>query len=260
MFISANIRNTGTTGSFTREPGFKYWTMGAIVEGDRLLHYRGETEYVISPGRLILIPPNTSYTNLGYSNQREFWLYFTPEKSWHDLLEPYLNNPGLSSIKYQGTGNEQEMRDSMSLIINIHNRTTLDKEHWLNNIVERMLLLSRRADPKTLHFRMDERIEKTIRFILENYQHNIPIYKLASMVCMSPSRYAHLFKECTGMGPATYLESIKLGKARDMLISTSLSVKEIAGMIGFRNPLYFSQRYHEKFGCSPTDFRRKNYR
>ncbi|HEX3006035.1 MAG TPA: helix-turn-helix domain-containing protein [Bacteroidales bacterium] len=234
--------------------------MGAIIEGDRLLHYRGDTEYVVSPGCLILIPPSIPYTNLGYSNQREFWLFFSPERSWSDLLEPCLKNPGLWWSKYQGTVNEQEMRECMSIIMNIHNRIMLDKNHWLNNIVERMLLLSRRADSNALPYRFDERIEKTIRFISENYQRDIPVEKLASIACMSLSRYAHLFKECTGMGPAAYLESIKLGKARDLLISTSLSIKEIAEAIGFCNPLYFSQRHHAKFGCSPTDFRRKNYR
>jgi transcriptional regulator GlxA family with amidase domain len=148
----------------------------------------------------------------------------------------------------------------MSIIMNIHNRIMLDKDHWLNNIVERMLLLSRQADSNTLPYRFDERIEKTIRFISENYQRDVPVEKLASIACMSLSRYAHLFKECTGMGPAAYLESIKLGKARDLLISTSLSIKEIAEATGFCNPLYFSQRHHAKFGCSPTDFRRKIYR
>jgi AraC family transcriptional regulator of arabinose operon len=260
MFISANIKNTGTTISFTREPGFKYWSMGAIVEGNRLLHYRGETEYIMPAGCLILIPPNTPYTNRGYSNQREFWSFFAPEKSWADLLEPSLKNPDLSWTKYQGTANEQEMLECISMIINIHSRIILDKMHWLNHLVERMLLLSRRADPKATHYRTDERIEKTIRFIQENFQRHLSLDKLAAMARMSLSRYAHLFKECTGMGPAAYLESVKLGKARDLLISTSLSIKEIADLTGFSNPFYLSLRFHEKFECSPSDYRRKTYR
>lgn len=239
--------------------GFKYWSMGAIVSGDRLLHYRGETEYFMPPGCLILIPPNTPYTNRGYSNQREFWSFFAPEKSWSDLLEPYLKNLALSWVKYQGTANEQEMRECISMTLNIHSRITLDKEHWLNNIVERMLLLSRRANPEALHYRTDERIEQTIRYIHENFQRIIPANILASMACMSLSRYSHLFKECTGIGPAAYVESIKLSKAKDLLISTSLSIKKISDLTGFCNPFYFSQRFHAKFSCSPSGYRRKTY-
>jgi AraC family transcriptional regulator of arabinose operon len=260
MFISANIKDTGTTISFTREAGFKYWSMGAIVSGDRLLHYRGETEYVMPPGCLILIPPNTPYTNKGYSNQREFWSFFAPEKSWADLLESFLKYPGLSWVKYKGTANDEEVRECISMILNIHSRIMPDRERWLNNLLERMLLLCRRTDPRAMQYRTDERIERTIRFIHENYQKNIPVDMLASIACMSLSRYSHLFKECLGLGPSAYVESIKLGNARDLLISTSLSVKEIAVLTGFCNPFYFSQRYHAKFGCSPTGYRRKTYK
>ncbi|HPS52434.1 MAG TPA: AraC family transcriptional regulator [Phycisphaerae bacterium] len=259
MFISANIRYTGKTKSFTREPGFRYWSVGSIVEGDRLLHYRRKTEYIMQPGCLVLIPPCTPYTNTGYSNQREFWSFFSPIKTWDKLLEPYRSRNILSLVKYQGTPNEREMRDCMSSIIEIQGRNYTDKNTWLNNLMERMLLLARCNDRKILEYRMDDRIEKTIEFIAKNFCGYCSVKKLASIACLSPSRYAHLFKECTGIGPAAYIESVKLDKAKSLLISTSLSVSEIAGLTGFCNPFYFSQRFHEKFGCSPTAYRKNSY-
>lgn len=259
MFISANIKYTGKTGRFTRKPGFKYWSVGSIVEGRRLLHYRGKEEFIMPPGHLILIPPRTPYTNVGYSNQREFWSFFSPLQPWQKLLTPYRSKTELSTVVYQGTPIEHEMRDCMSSIIEIQGRNYTDKHHWLNHCMERMLLLARCNDQRALEHKPDARIEKTIEFITKNFHRRCSVKTLAAVACLSPSRYAHLFKECTGIGPAAYLESVKLNKAKSLLISTSLPVSDISDQTGFCNPFYFSQRFHEKFGCSPSGYRKSTH-
>jgi transcriptional regulator GlxA family with amidase domain len=130
-----------------------------------------------------------------------------------------------------------------------------------------MLLLARRNDKRIREHKTDARIEKTIEFITQNFHRNCSVEELASVACLSTSRFAHLFKECTGTGPGAYLESVKLNKAKSLLVGTSLPVSDIAHQpisdiahqTGFCNPFYFSQRFHEKFGSSPTGYRKSTH-
>jgi AraC-like DNA-binding protein len=48
---------------------------------------------------------------------------------------------------------------------------------------------------------------------------------------------------------------LKLQAARPLLMRTNLTIKEISERCGFENPLYFSRRFSQTYGCSPSDFR-----
>jgi len=51
------------------------------------------------------------------------------------------------------------------------------------------------------------------------------------------------------------LALLKLQSSRPLLMRTNLSIKEVAVRCGFENPFYFSRRFSQAFGCSPTAFR-----
>lgn len=72
---------------------------------------------------------------------------------------------------------------------------------------------------------------------------------------MSYSYFRKLFKEYTGLSPASYFLDIKLQRAKDLLCKTQLSVKEIAYMLNFDSPDYFCTLFKKKTGKRPGDFR-----
>ena len=45
--------------------------------------------------------------------------------------------------------------------------------------------------------------------------------------------------------------------AQVLLETTSYSINEIAGIVGYNNPLYFSRLFHKQKGCSPSEYRAK---
>ncbi len=78
---------------------------------------------------------------------------------------------------------------------------------------------------------------------------------LAHELGTSYSRFRHMFKQHTGLSPKAYMVELRIDKARNLLTSTSLSVKEVAYQLSFDTPYYFMRLFKNKTGMTPTQWR-----
>ena len=78
---------------------------------------------------------------------------------------------------------------------------------------------------------------------------------LSQTLFLSRSQLGRKVKALTGRSPALFQRSIRLQKAKQLLLTTDLPVKEIGYEVGFSNPVHFSRSYAEEFGESPTNTR-----
>jgi AraC-like DNA-binding protein len=62
----------------------------------------------------------------------------------------------------------------------------------------------------------------------------------------------------TGRSLTLYVRSIRLAKAKELLLKPEMSISEIAYEVGFNDPKFFSRVFSEEFGESPTVFRQKS--
>lgn len=92
-----------------------------------------------------------------------------------------------------------------------------------------------------------------------NLETGISPRDIASQLRVSYSRFRKLFKEYTSMAPVQYQIQLKLEKAKEELINTPKSVKEIAFHLNFESSQYFSNLFKEKTTLTPLEFR-KSYR
>ena len=74
---------------------------------------------------------------------------------------------------------------------------------------------------------------------------------------MSVSWFIRNFKEYTNSTPAQYLLSLRISNAQTLLETTSYNVTEIADIVGYDNPLYFSRIFKKQVGLSPSEFRKQ---
>ena len=58
------------------------------------------------------------------------------------------------------------------------------------------------------------------------------------------------------MTPMQYIISIRIANAQGLLEATDYSINEIARIVGYDNPLYFSRLFHKQKGLSPSQFRK----
>jgi AraC-like DNA-binding protein len=103
----------------------------------------------------------------------------------------------------------------------------------------------------------EERIIDHARMIIrENLQIVFGPQDIADRLEISYSRFRKLFKQYTGMAPVQYQILLKLEKAKEELVNTSKSIKEIAFGLNFESRQYFSSQFKEKTKLTPVQFRR----
>lgn len=100
-----------------------------------------------------------------------------------------------------------------------------------------------------------EMINKAQMLIREGVETKITVQEIAAELGSSYSNFRKLFKEYTGSSPALYQQTLKLQRAKELLSSTDMSIKEIAYRLNFDSPDYFSSKFKMKVGCKPSDYR-----
>jgi transcriptional regulator GlxA family with amidase domain len=94
--------------------------------------------------------------------------------------------------------------------------------------------------------------------MMEHLNQSLPVARLASLANMSPSHYTALFKRRTGCAPIDYFIRLRMRHARDLLMATSLNVKEVAAVLGYEDPFYFSRVFKSVNQVAPSDYRTRH--
>ncbi|TCK32821.1 AraC-like DNA-binding protein [Paraburkholderia sp. BL8N3] len=92
-------------------------------------------------------------------------------------------------------------------------------------------------------------------FIQENLAENITVGRLAALVHMSTSHFAHAFKIATGHSPHFHLTSVRLRVAKSMLSDGEMPLIEVAMRAGFQTQQHFTAVFHRYTGVTPRAFR-----
>ena len=100
------------------------------------------------------------------------------------------------------------------------------------------------------------RIEQVCRKMIRNYETDVDVAEYAAECNISTSRFLHLFKECTGTSPTSYMISIRIKKACELLENTDLSILNVAEQVGICDQNYFSRLFKKHTGISPSEYRK----
>ena len=98
-------------------------------------------------------------------------------------------------------------------------------------------------------------IQRAMQFVRDNFHQKITLEETAEHVNLSPSYLSKLFKKELGQNFNNYLNQIRVGKSKNYLLNTELTLIDIAGMCGFEDQSYFSKVFKKYTGSSPGKFR-----
>lgn len=101
--------------------------------------------------------------------------------------------------------------------------------------------------------------KKAIKFIDENFTGKICLEDIAKHVSLSPIHFHHRFRNATGKTPHDYVLDKRIKKAENMLVTTNLSVSQIAYECGFSSQAYFTYSFKKHKGMSPRVYMKKVY-
>ena len=83
----------------------------------------------------------------------------------------------------------------------------------------------------------------------------LSLAEFAQSVNLSVWRLCHIFKSDVGMPPIRYLRQLRMERAKDLLESSFLSVKEIAFQVGLNDESHFVRDFKSTYGYSPALYR-----
>ena len=99
------------------------------------------------------------------------------------------------------------------------------------------------------------KLKDVLSFIRSNYDKQITLSDMADVAGMSPKYFCHFFKSMTRKTPVDYLVAYRVEKASRKLLSTDMSVTEIAYSAGFNDLSYFIKTFKRLKGAPPAAFR-----
>jgi transcriptional regulator GlxA family with amidase domain len=100
-----------------------------------------------------------------------------------------------------------------------------------------------------------DRFRRLLAYLEENLADSPGLADLAKISCMSPNAFSRSFKVRVGITLWRFLSAYKLGRAHELMISSDLSITEIAHAVGFGSLSAFERTFHRVTGRSPSEYR-----
>jgi len=120
------------------------------------------------------------------------------------------------------------------------------------------LLRSEHAGPLRRAARTDDaRIREAMRVVRDNPAERLTVEQLAKRVAMSPSHFAHRFREVARMTPMRFVKHVRLDEARLRMVRDGLRASEVAEQVGYASPSHFTRDFKSHYGATPAAYVRE---
>lgn len=103
------------------------------------------------------------------------------------------------------------------------------------------------------------KILETISFIITNLQMPLTVRFLADRVNQNPEYFSRLFQQSTGSRPSVYVNDKRIERAQYLMVTSQLSLSQIAEATGFETSSHFSRTFKRIVGLSPLLYRKQFY-
>lgn len=227
-----------------------------IASGKAHFHFDGK-EQIVTAGHMILYRPKEpqKYEYYGEDQTEVYWVHFTGGN-----VTNILRSYGITDDKkvfYCGSG-----LDYKNLFRSMINELQMCKENYaemLEMYLRQIFIMLKRYfvdSLKTDNAHVIEEIDKATLYFNEHYSEEISIEEYAQNNHFSVSWFIRNFKHCTGSTPMQYILSKRIYNAEILLHDSTYNVTEIAEIVGYDNPLYFSRIFKKVKGLSPSEYRK----
>lgn len=191
---------------------------------------------------------------------------------WHYIWVSFIGHGSADLMNSLGVSPEQPIIPASlnpkvrSYYLQLHNCFTtnnppelsnLEAGGWVRLLLQQFGLAQHKLqDVKpTLDASIDHVIKQAIQYLTLQFTQPISIEHMSNMLGYHRTHLCKLFKQATGLSPMQYLMRIRMERA-ELLLSTSMTIEQIASSIGYSDSLYFSRKFRKWQGQSPTEYRK----
>jgi len=224
-----------------------------IVEGEGWLKINGQPFWP-TPGQLFLMPAHVeqSYSAISDRPFLKYWCHFTATAGDLDFFQwldvPYCFD-SLDQTKMTALFHELFLLHQEASI-----PARLKEKAILLDILSQLLT----ASPLLIHQNRTPEIERLtiIQQYIDSHLHDeVTLEGMAAHLHLHPNYFIKYFKKHFGISPLKYVIRKKMDKAKVLLKTTTLSIKEIGARTGFDDANHFSKTFRREIGYSPTEYR-----
>jgi AraC-like DNA-binding protein len=218
--------------------------------------------FFITPGQHVYIPESANIEGYAISFNKEFYCieYHDSDVSCNGLL--FVNNFNAVRILL----NEQQLavytNTAKEMIAELQNTDPLQAE-MLKNLLKNLLIRSNRlfrlqnnigeADDANIDF-----VRKFSDLVEKNFLEIKQVEPYAQMLGIAPASLAKKLQKYGIESPSRIIKNRIITEAKRLLLYTDKSIKEIATIIGYDDPHYFSRLFKKESGISPGEYK-KNF-
>ena len=229
-----------------------------IAAGKAHFHFNNdEEETIVHAGHMVLYRPKEpqKYEYYAKDQTEVYWVHFTGNNVTNLLRSYGLTND--KRVFHCGSGSEyqylframinelQMCQDSYSEMLEMYLKQIFIKlqRHFKSSIT-------------TDNSRAAEEIDKAISYFSEHYNEPISIDDYAEQNHVSASWFIRNFRLYAGITPKQFILQKRIYNAEALLQNTQYNINEIAQIVGYDNPLYFSRIFQKAKGLSPSEYRK----
>jgi len=270
LYVTCIGHNTTPPGAVFPSPDhpdeyFFSWKVGRVLHEWQLILIeagQGEVEFKherikVCAKTLIILPPGCwhRYRPAPETGWTTYWIGFGG-----DLADRLIGNVGFSRF------GETRLLEKDSPITQLFAATVADLLAYAERTpfsaaASVPTLIAALLENPPCHQGDEQDIPPILRaqmYIADHLAETIDFYELSSRVGLSYRSFRYLFKKESGMSPLQYQVERRIVRAKNLLASTDMPVKDIAEVLGFRSTWYFSHFFRKHTACSPAAYRKQN--
>lgn len=167
--------------------------------------------------------------------------------------------PEMAFIIVSGYDDFSYCREALRMQITDYILKPVNYEEFGSCIDRLKIALFKKKETEAVDGQGERPITGIIRYLQEHLEEEISLNILAEEFHLSPQYISQLFKNEIGVNFLAYLTSIRMEKAKKLLISTSLSIGEISVQCGYGDYRVFTKVFKKTEGSTPSQYRREFY-
>jgi len=97
-------------------------------------------------------------------------------------------------------------------------------------------------------------VSAVLEYVRGHLSEPLTVADMADLVNLSPSAFAHLFRDVTGRSPYQFVKEMRLDRARELLVDGDLTVARISKDVGYASVSHFISEFRGRFGVTPRAY------
>ncbi len=228
-----------------------------VVDGKGEFNIQGQ-RFPVKANDFVIINPQVEHTELSSPDEPLEYIVLGIRGLSFSNLTP-VSEGGHPFSFFNLRDEQKDILRYLNAMVQEATSQQMSYELVCHNLLEILLIKILRHQHFDLEVGKQSKATKDISFIkhyLETYYHeSIQLEDLASMTHLSRFYISHSFKKEIGMSPMEYLIDIRIKESKILLRTTNYSISQVADIVGFTTPTYFSKQFRKSTGISPTDYR-----